>query len=484
MRDGFDCTEVLDRVRPSRNADTGRLFTQIRDTRVLKRDQIEADLPPHVPRPPGADTALGPIRVVDFTHFVAGPMATMWLADLGADVIKIEAPGKGDEFRYYPPADPTLKAQGAPFLWCNRNKRSLSIDLKHSDGISAVRELIAGADIVIENFSTGVMKRLGLDYETCRQLNHRLIYCSVSAYGRNGEFSDRLGFDPIAQAESGFVSMNGYPDREGVRAGSPVMDIGTALMATNALLAALVARARTGKGQFIEVAMLSAAITMVGFAAMQNLFSGFEYQRFGNTSPDTAPSGVFKAQDDKSFYINSGNTKIFQRLFRDVLDRPEIADDPLMIDRESRVRNRARLFSLLEELFATQPWDYWRRRLRAASIPAGEVRTVGAALKSAEVNALGLVSRIPHPIAGWIPNIAPPFCFSDTPVVDPTPAPALGQHTVAILRDVLGYDEARIQALLQNGALGPALTPKPAIPTEINAADPTGSGTDIMFMMP
>ena len=212
------------------------------DTSPLAR--AAAEFPRHEPRPPGAPTALQGIRVVDFTHFIAGPLATMILADMGADVIKVEPPARGDELRYYPPAVPGLQSQGGPFVWSNRNKRSVALDLKADDALAVVRELIAQADVVVENFSTGVMQRFGLDWEACRKLNPKLVYCSVSAYGREGPFADRLGFDPVVQAESGFVSMNGYPDRMGVRASSAVMDIGTAMMVSNAILGALVARER------------------------------------------------------------------------------------------------------------------------------------------------------------------------------------------------------------------------------------------------
>ncbi len=189
-------------------------------------DQLEAEFPEHTPRPAGAPRALEGIRVVDFSHFIAGPFATMILADMGAEVIKVEAPGRGDDLRRYPPLHPDLK-HGAPFLWTNRNKRSVALDLKSPEGLQVARELIATADVVVENFSAGVMERLGLDYESCRKLKSEIIYCAVSAYGRDGAFADRLGFDPIAQVESGFVSMNGYADREGARALSPVMDIST-----------------------------------------------------------------------------------------------------------------------------------------------------------------------------------------------------------------------------------------------------------------
>ncbi len=281
-------------------------------------DTLTQEFPRHAPRPAAAPHALQGVRVIDFTHFIAGPLATMMLADLGADVIKIEPPGRGDELRHYPPVLAELPGQGGPFVWSNRGKRSVVLDLKNADALRVVRELIAGADVLVENFSTGVMPRFGLDYAACQALNPRLIYCSASAYGREGEFADRLGMDPIMQAESGFVSMNGYADRQGVRASAPVMDIGTAMMVCNAILAALLARTHQGVGQFVEVALYDTAILMTGWAPMQHLFSGREPQRHGNTSPDTCPSGVFQAAD-QAFYINCGSDKIFQRLAAQVL---------------------------------------------------------------------------------------------------------------------------------------------------------------------
>lgn len=418
------------------------------------------DLPVHSGGSPVNSSAISGLKVIDFTHFVAGPLATMILADFGADVIKVEPPGKGEDFRYYPPLDPALPAQGAPYLWTNRNKRSVALDFKTPEGAQVVLELIAQADVLMENFSTGVMQRFGLDYERCAKMNPRLIYCSVSAYGREGPYSDRLGFDPVAQAESGFISTNGYPDRPGVRTGSAVMDIGTAMMASNAILLALLARERTGKGQFVEVALYDTSILMTGFAAMQHLTTGYEPQRNGNTSPDTCPSGVFAAAD-RPFYINCGNDKIFSRLFTDVLERPDIANHPELARSADRLKQRDALFKLLDEAFSSQPWSYWQPRLRAASVPHGEVRTLGEALKSDEVRSRGLVSRIPHPVLGWIPNVETPLRLAGTPAVEPRAAPAVGQHTMEVLRDVLHYDEARIASLTKAGALGSARPPTP-----------------------
>jgi crotonobetainyl-CoA:carnitine CoA-transferase CaiB-like acyl-CoA transferase len=415
-------------------------------------DQLEAEFPEHAPRPSHAPRALQGIRVVDFSHFIAGPFATMILADMGADIIKIEAPGKGDDLRRYPPVHPDLM-HGAPFLWTNRNKRSVAIDLKSEAGLDIARELIAKADVVVENFSSGVMKRLGLDYESCRKIKPEIIYCSVSAYGRDGAFADRLGFDPIAQVESGFVSMNGYADREGVRALSPVMDISTAMMACNAVLGALVARERSGLGQAIEVSLFDNAVLMTGYATLQHLFTGADPQRHGNTSPDTCPSGVFQAQD-RSFYINCGNDKIFQRLMSHVIDRADLASAEIYATGANRIRRRDELFAILNEAFARHPWPHWQSRMRAAGVPCGLLRTVGEAIRSPEARERALVTRIPHPKLGWVPNVKLPIRYSQTPVVDPVAAPDVGQHTEEVLRGVLGYGDDRLKDCGAGGAFG------------------------------
>ena len=415
-------------------------------------DQLEAEFPEHAPRPVAAPKALEGIRVVDFSHFIAGPFATMILADMGAEVIKLEAPGRGDDLRRYPPVHPDLKL-GAPFLWTNRNKQSVAVDLKSPQGLEIARELIATADVVVENFSTGVMQRFGLDYESCRKIKPEIIYCSVSAYGRDGAFADRLGFDPIAQVESGFVSMNGYADREGVRALSPVMDISTAMMACNAILGALVARERSGLGQAIEVSLFDNAVLMTGYATLQHLFTGKDPQRQGNTSPDTCPSGVFQASDH-TFYINCGNDKIFQRLMAQVIERPDLAAAEAYATGPDRIRRRDELFAILGEAFAKQPWSHWQPRMRAAGVPCGQVRSVGEAIRSPEARERRLVTRIPHPQTGWVPNLALPIRYSRTPVVDPVAAPAVGQHTGEVLRGLLGYDDDRLARLAEAGAFG------------------------------
>src|SRR3989344_4182280 len=270
-------------------------------------DNFDNEFPDHEPRPVDAPHPLGGLRVLDFSHFIAGPLATMILADMGAEVIKIETPGRGGDLRRYPPPHPQLD-HGAPFLWSNRNKKSVALDPKTVEGLALARELIAKADVLVENFSAGVMERLGLGHERCLAANPRLVYCSVAAYSRTGAVADPLGFDSIAQAESGFVAMNGYPDREGVRALSPVMDIGTAMMVGNAVMGALLARERTGRGQRVEVSLFDTAVLMTGYASMQTLFTGRDPQRRGNTSPDTCPSAAASGCSPSSTKLSAVRT--------------------------------------------------------------------------------------------------------------------------------------------------------------------------------
>ena len=411
------------------------------------------EFPEYKPRPADAPTALDGVRVIEFGHFIAGPLAATMLANFGADVIKVEAPGRGDEFRYYPPADPQLRDQGAPYIWANRNKRSITLDMKTAQGLATARDLVAGADVVIENFSGDVMKRFGLDYVSCKALKADIVYCSISAYGKEGAFASRLGFDTVAQAESGFFSLNGYADRPGVRAGSPVVDITTALMASNGVLAALNHRSRTGEGQQVRIALYESATLVAGYASMQHLLCGFEPQRNGNTSPDTSPTAQFMSAD-KPFYLNCGNSKIYQRLCIDVLERPDLASDPVFSDRHGRMEKQQELNDILQDLFVKQPWAYWQERLVRNSIPSAEIRTLPDALRSPEARSLELVSRIPHPVLGSIPHVRLPLRMDGTPVVDPLPAPCVGQDTEDVLARTLGYDTDRIAQLRKVGALG------------------------------
>ncbi len=408
------------------------------------------ELPPVTPRPTTAETPLAGLRVVDFTHFIAGPYCTMILADMGAEVIKIEGLD-GDGFRHYPPK---LAEESVPYLWTNRNKASVALDLKSAAGRRVALDLIATADVVAENFSTGVMQRLGLDYANVAQRKPDIIYCSISAYGRSGPYADRIGFDPILQAESGFISMNGRPDQEGMRAGPSVMDISTAMISATAILGAVVARQRTGQGQYIETTLIETAINMLGNFSLAHLATGAQPTRFGNTQPTACPVGAFETED-APIYLACANDRTFQRLARDVLKRPDLADHP---DYANSALRRDHASSLLAEVAAELRRDTranWLSRMHAVGVPAGAIRSVAEAMAAPEIRERGLLSSIPHPTLGSIPNVGLPMKLFGTPLADPVAAPLLGAQTGAVLRRLLGLDDAGLAELAASGALGP-----------------------------
>lgn len=407
------------------------------------------DLPSPKRRPPELPTALDGLRIADFSHFIAGPMCTMILADMGADVIKIENAARGDDFRGF---KPHIGGESAPYLWTNRNKRGIALDLTTEPAKQVAIDLIRSADVVVENFSKGVMERFGLGYEAMRQINPRLIYCSMSAYGRDGAMSDRLGFDPVVQAETGFMSLNGFPEQEGVRTGPAVMDISTGMMGAVAVLGALAARERTGFGQQVEVALYDTATLMLGFHAMNYLATGNNPIRFGNRSADSVPTGVFNASDG-ALYIACANDRTYQRLVVDVFGRRDLADNPEFASNAGRVANRERLSTIIEQILATDSCEAWAGKMQKAGVPAGVARSVEGAFGSAEMADRGLATQIPHPTAGTIPNIGSPLVLRGTPIVEPLAAPTLGQHTDEILSRVLNYSKEKIEALAKSGAI-------------------------------
>jgi crotonobetainyl-CoA:carnitine CoA-transferase CaiB-like acyl-CoA transferase len=407
-------------------------------------------LPDRAPRTKGAPTALDGLLVVDFTRVVAGPVCTQTLADFGAEVIKIENPDGGDDTRHYEHAD--LAGESAAFVSLNRNKRGIALDLTKPEGCDVARELIARADVVVENFSSGVMKKYGIDYASVAPTNPRLIYCSISAYGRQGPFASRPGFDPITQAESGFMSLNGFPDGPPVRTGPPAVDLLTGMSACNAILLALAARDRLGRGQHVEVALFDIAVAMTQFYGMAYLMTGVNPSRQGN-SPNGSPSvGVYEASD-APFYIACANDRLYRRLVIEVFGRPDLASGEFG-DRRSRTANKERLRAVLTGIFVQDLRENWVTKMKAANIPVGYLRTVEEAFNSPEVRERHRVSRIAHPAAGSVPNIESPINLGLTPVVDPVAAPLLGEHTKEVLRKTLGYDDARIAALSEAGVFG------------------------------
>jgi crotonobetainyl-CoA:carnitine CoA-transferase CaiB-like acyl-CoA transferase len=408
-------------------------------------------LPARQPRAPGVPTALDGLLVVDFTRVVAGPACTQTLADFGAEVIKIENPEGGDDTRAYEHAE--LGGESAAYLSLNRGKRGIALDFARPEACAVARELIARADVVVENFSASIMKKYGLDYASVEPLNPRLVYCSISAYGRDGPFASRPGFDPITQAESGFMSLNGFPDGPPVRTGTPIIDMATGMTACNAILLALLARDRLGRGQQVEVALFDIAVAMTGFYGMTYLMTGVNQSRFGN-SPNGSPTvGVYEAADGP-FYIACANDRLVRRLVTEVLGRPDIIADPEFATRRVRTANKERLRSILAQIFAGDLRDNWIAKMKAANVPVGHLRTIEQAFNAPEIRERHRVSQIPHPTAGTVPNIETPLRLALTPVADPVAAPLLGQHTKEVLRRTLGYDDARIAALEAAGAFG------------------------------
>ena len=407
-------------------------------------------LSPPVPRPSGAPLALAGIRVADFSHFIAGPLCSMILADMGAEVIKIEKVDGGDDFRNLRPKVGT--DQSAPFLAMNRNKRSIAIDLRQESGVAVARDIVAKSDILLENFSGGVMDKFGLGYDAMAAANPRLVYCSVSAYGRTGAQSDRLGFDPITQAESGFMSLNGEPDRPGLRAGPSIMDMSTAMMTCNAILGALFARERLGKGQYIENALFDTAVTMVGFHGVNYLVSGNEPTRFGNASTDTVPTAAFETAD-RPIFVCCANDRTWNRLAGRVLDRPDLADNPVYATTYGRIQHRDEILALVGRILSTQSRAHWLGRMREAGVPGGAIASVAEAFGSQVMGDRQMLSEIPHPTEGMVPNVRLPFRMAGTPLADPVAAPLLGQHSDTVLRDVLGYGDAAVEGLRASGAV-------------------------------
>lgn len=401
------------------------------------------DLPLHQPAQPVAPGVLAGVRVADFSHYLAGPLCTQILADMGAEIIKVEPPGRGDDFRSN---TPRLGGESGTFLWANRNKKSLALDLATSEGRELARRLVGTCDILVENFSSGVMEKFGLDHASLRASQPALVYCSISGYGRAGPMARRLSFDPTAQAESGFMWINGLDGGPGVMVGIPVMDMTTGMMASSAILGALFSRQRTGIGQYVEVAMVDQAVAMLAYKATNYLITGEPPARAANRSAVTVPVGVFDT-GDRPLYLACTNDRIFAR-FADAVGHPEWLER--WAGNSARVQDGDALHAVLRDVLRARRCDEWIGVLREAAVPVAPVRTVAENLASDDVRMRGLLSRIPHPTAGFVPNVAPPFRFSESAVAEPRAAPLLGQHTAEVLAQ-LGVLPERVHSLHDRG---------------------------------
>ena len=390
------------------------------------------------------------IRVLDYSRVFAGPLCTQQMADLGAEIIKIEHPERGDDTRSMRP--PEIGDEATFFLAANRNKQSLALDFTKPAGADIVHALAAKCDVLVENFRKSVMLRRGLNYEAVQDRHPQLIYCSVSAYGRSSPLADLPGYDPILQAEAGLMSFSGEPGQDPLRHPLSIIDIYTSLYATQAIMGAILSRQRTGRGQFIDLALYDVALSVLTDIGSGYLNTGTEPVQRGNSRGSSVPNGLFHTKTGP-VYIAVGNPGLWKKFAEGVLERPELVTDPPFNTREGRIGNRAALNALISESFAQESRDYWIEKIRRAGVPGGAVRTVAEALNAPETSARGMVAKMPHATIGDLRLVASPIKYSGTPVVNPIAPPLLGEHTDAVLTDLLDMSEGQIAKLRDTGVI-------------------------------
>jgi crotonobetainyl-CoA:carnitine CoA-transferase CaiB-like acyl-CoA transferase len=400
----------------------------------------------------GANVRHGPlrgIRVIDFSRVLAGPYCTLLLADLGAEVIKIEQPGVGDDTRAWGP--PYLGTESGYYLAVNRNKRGIALDLKSARGRELALELVRQADIVVENFRVGVMEKLGLGYEELRRVKPDIIYCSISGFGRSGPYAARAGYDLIAEAMSGLMSVTGEPEGVGTRVGVAVGDVTTGMLASNAILAALHHRDRTGEGQLVEAALLDTIIGWLINANLYYLITGRNQPRTGNAHALVVPYQAFQTAD-LPMIVTAGNDRLFAALCT-VLGRPELAEDPRFRTNSDRIAHRPELIAELEGEFRKRPAAEWTDLLLEAGVPAGPINTMAEVFSDPHVLARDMLVEVEHATLGPIKLPGVPMKFSLTPAKARTAPPVLGEHTRAVLRDLCQLEDAEIDALSAEGVV-------------------------------
>jgi len=407
-----------------------------------------------------APGALQGLRVLDLSRVLAGPWASQTLADLGADVIKIERPGCGDDTRGWGPpflnaADGTPTGESAYFAGANRNKRSVAIDLSQAEGQVLVRELATESDVLIENFKVGALRRYGLDAETLCAAHPRLVYCSITGFGQTGPYAGRAGYDFLLQGLGGLMSVTGHPD--GAPGGGPMKvgvaltDVLTGLYATIAILAALRHREHTGAGQCIDLALLDVQVAALANQTMNYLVSGVAPGRMGNAHPNIVPYQDFPAADG-DVIITVGNDAQFQRLCA-VLGHPEWAADPRFATNTARVAHRDTLIPMLRQATVRRSRADWLQALEAAGVPCGPINTLADVFADPQVRSRGLQLDLPHPLAGQVPSVANPIRLSASPVAYRRPPPCLGEHTIEVLSERLGLSTQRLAALQASGII-------------------------------
>jgi glutaryl-CoA transferase len=369
------------------------------------------------------EAVLSDVVVIDLSRVLAGPYCTMMLGDLGATVIKVEHPGKGDDTRHFGP--PYIAGESAYYLGLNRNKQSILLDFSTPEGKERLLKLVSTATVLVENFRPGSLERQGLGYEALHAINPGLIYCSISGYGQTGPYASRPGYDFVAQAESGLMSVTGEIDGDPQRVGSPVGDVSAGMFACMSILAALRVRDHTGKGQYIDISLLETTISLLSNVSSNYLISGEEAQRFGNGHPNIVPYQAFHTEDGY-VVVSCGNDRLYQALCH-LLAREDLAADPRFATNPQRVRNRKELVPVLQEEFLRRRTDEWLPELRAAGIPCGPINTVSQIFNDPHIQARGVVWECEHPTAGKIKLSGSPMHLSETPTRLYKAPPLLGE---------------------------------------------------------
>jgi formyl-CoA transferase len=390
------------------------------------------------------------VRVIDLTRVLAGPYCTMILGDLGADIIKIERPIQGDDTRQWGP--PFAEGgESAYFISTNRNKRSITLNLKSDRGLGILKELIQRGDILVENFRTGTLERWGLGYEALQQIRPGLIYCAVTGYGHTGPYRDRPGYDLLAQALGGFMSVTGPVDGEPYRAGVAIADLASGMFAAHAVLAALYRRKIDGNGHYIDISLLDSQVALMAYVASNYLVTRERPKRQGNAHPNIAPYEVFKAKDNY-FTFGAGNDRQWSR-FCEAVGKAEWAVDERFASNPQRLIHKEALINNLQALFIRRDMEEWLTMCEEIGLPAAPINSMDRVFSDPQVLARNLQVEIPHPTAGTVALVSSPLHIPTAPTQVRYPPPLLGEHTEEILGELLGYKLEMVEALREEGVV-------------------------------